>query len=142
MGIILLTELGAAPWQQRFSLSWPLLVVWQLMPASTDMDLALPSMAMEQPAMKPEAPRDLEDTMATMESARGLLMPAMAMDLPLPSMAMELPATKPEAPRDSEDTMATMESARGLLSPLTTMEEPLLLSMSTVLSMPMDMEST
>merc|ERR1711962_1752466 len=100
MGIILLTELGAAPWQQRFSVSWPLLVVWQLMLASTDMDLALPSMAMELPAMKPEAPRDLEDTMATMESARGLLMP------------------------------------------LTTMEEPLLLSMSTVLSMPMDMEST
>merc|ERR1711962_394502 len=66
----------------------------------------------------------------------------MAMDLPLPSMPTEAPAMKPEALRDSEDTMATMESARGLLSPLTTMEEPLLLSMSTVLSMPMDMEST
>merc|ERR1711962_778724 len=87
---------------------------------------------MEAPAMKPEAPRDSEDTMATMELARGLLMP---------SMAMEAPAMKLEAPRDLEDTMATMESARGLLSPLTTMKEPPL-SMSTVLSMPMDMEST
>merc|ERR1712126_603599 len=144
MGIILLTELGITPWQLRLSLFLPLLVVWPLMPATSAlvMDLALPTMDMEPPAMKPEAPRDSEDSMAAMELARGLLMPAMLLDPPLPTMDMEPPAMNTEAPRDSEDSMATMELARGLLNLLTTLEELLPLSMSTVPSTPMDMEST
>merc|ERR1711914_35852 len=72
---------------------------------------------------------------------RGLLTLAMDMDLPLLIMLMEESAMKPEAPRDLEDTMATMELERGLLSPLTTMLELPPLSMSTVLSTPMVMES-
>merc|ERR1711946_57309 len=65
------------------------------------------------------------------------------MYLLLPTMPMEESAMKPEAPRDSEDTMATMALARDLLR-LPTMVDTmvvLLMSMSIVLSTPMDMVS-